>query len=118
MKSKNFKQFVRGDDIDVKLTFTDETGNPLNLKSSTVKLTARHITDDEIAFILSNTDQSIDILENGVVILKFKHEHSKDLQLVDKKLILKYDVQILNVDNKRKTVLGGTIEFIEDQTRD
>lgn len=111
MKKKNFK-FVRGDDYSVKLTFTDVAGNPLILTENQLNLHARNNNDD-LVLTLSTNDKTINIIDENSAVLKFTHDLTQDLNIET----LKYDLQLTNVQNERKTVLYGEITLIEDQTR-
>ena len=110
MKKKNFK-LVRGDDYSVKLTFSDDSGNPITVRESQLNLHARN-SADELIMSLSSKDSTIQVIDDNSVSVNFNSELTQELKIET----LKYDLQI-TTNGKRKTVLYGNIELIEDQTR-
>lgn len=112
MKKKNFNKIVRGDDYIVKLTLTDDGNNPVDLTNAQLDLHARN-QNDELVLTLSTTDNSIEIVQPNIAIIKFSHESTKDLAIEP----LNYDLQLKTADNKRKTLLFGNITLLADITR-
>lgn len=112
MKKQKLK-FVRGDDVSYRLFFRQLSGELLDV--SDIRFDLHVIPDDrnEPVIQLSSLDSSIEVVGMGEIIIHFSHRDTAEADWD----MANYDLQLIDAQGKRKTVMSGRIELILDYTR-
>lgn len=112
MIKRSFK-FVRGDDSSYRLVFRQKNREPFDVSNMRLDLHVIANGVKEPVIELSSLNGGIDILDNGEVIVHFSHHHTQDATWESGN----YDLQLIDLQGKRKTVMYGTVQLIPDYTR-
>lgn len=104
---------VRGDDFSLNFSMKNTNDEPVDITGWVFSMTIKDKTsrDDEDAVFQKDVSVHTDPI-NGKSILTITHVESYELHGV-----YKYDVQIKTSTNLVKTLMYGTMKFIEDVTR-
>lgn len=111
MQKHKFK-FIRGDDVSYRLFFRKKDGTPANLAGVKFDLHALE-EGNALVITLSSDKGDIDVRDDGEVILTFSHHHTAKA-LWER---ASYDLQLTDVEGKRRTLLYGEIQLIHDKTQ-
>ncbi|PVX40515.1 hypothetical protein C8D76_10388 [Pasteurella langaaensis DSM 22999] len=103
----------RGDDESRLLTLCNQDGSPFDL--SDLERADLHAVakSKEIVLSLSTTDKSIEILEQGQMLLTIHHSLTENQQWK----IADYDLQLKFTDGRIKTIIEGQITLVHDVTK-
>lgn len=106
-------KFVRGDDVSYRLFFRQKSGVPVDLTG--VRFDLHVVTEGsaEPEIELSTQTGGIEIQENGEVLVHFAHALTQEATWET----ASYDLQLTDAEDKRKTVMHGTVQLIPDYTR-
>ncbi|QPB42241.1 hypothetical protein [Rodentibacter haemolyticus] len=101
-------QFVRGDDYSLRFRLVP----PVDLMGCRFDLHAREDEDSEPVIKLSNRTGEIEIYPDSLLV-HFPHKATESAEWD----IANYDLQLIDLQGKRRTLLMGKIKLIKDQTR-
>ena len=105
--------FIRGDDVNRKLTFTDKNGDPINITGWTVSFTMKKNTNDGDDDAIYKVDIVNHLPETGSTNLSILKSVTKDWPIG----CWSYDIQIEKANGIVRTILLNSAEVIKDVTR-
>lgn len=105
-------EIIRGDDVNLELTFTDIDGNAIDLTGGTVYFTVKkHLGDSDDDAVLQAEENTFTAPETGIMILTIGNEDT-DLPIGQ----YYYDVQLKDLDNKISSSERGSFIVVKDIT--
>lgn len=107
--TRDLPSIVEGDDESIPVTFSDENGDPIDITGWTVSLTIRGATDSSP--VIERDITTHDDATNGQT--SFSLSASDTAGLAGTK---RYDIQVVKSDGTTKTIVLGTISFVDGVT--
>lgn len=105
---QNFK-FTRGDDVRQPFKLLN-----WNIEGMTLRMSVRDEETNEVKFELSTADGTIEIFGEGKYFrLKFTNAMTQGLEIRP----LVYDLELINLQGERTTIMKGSINLWLDYTR-
>lgn len=115
--TNNDLTIIRGDDLELAITFKDDAGLPVDLTDSTVFFTIKRRfsdTDDEALLaveITTHTDP-----DNGVTTLSISHTDTEDLDITSEDYPYKWDLQLKDSSGRITSTKAGDCYVLPDVT--
>ena len=103
-------RITEGDDVDYVMTFTNADGDPIDITGWTVSVTVTERDRDSTALIQKDVTTHDDAA-NGET--SFTFDASDTSGLTGHK---RYDIQVKRDDGTIKTIVIGTVEFVDGAT--